>query len=405
MPITLRALETRSGRLKLPVSKNPQFAPLGQGVSLGYRRTAQGPGVWVARLANGRRGVEKRVAVADDVGEADGVAVLNFSQAKAAVERLGRGGSLAEPEAPRAAVATLGDAVERYRRDLEARGGRSDNYSRLVFNLPPAMMKRPLALLDAAELRKWRDSLTNRQSPASINRLASILRSCLNRAAEADASLSARAWQIGLRALPDATQSRNTVLTEPQIRSLIAAARGQSPQFGLLVETLAVTGARISQIARCEIRDLSGDRVSIPSSAKGQRKRSSRVPVPIPAGLADRLRVFAAGRSPSAPLLVKPSGDPWSKSDHSRPFARIVEQIGEDNSIVTVYSLRHSHITAQLLAGLPVQVVAKLHDTSASQIERHYAAEIASIADSAVRATMRDLGSEAPGGDVIPLRR
>ena len=138
-------------------------------------------------------------------------------------------------------------------------------------------------------------------------------------------------------------------------------------------------------------------------SAKGQKKRASRVPVPISAALADKLRVAAAGRRQRALLLVKASGDGWRKSDHVRPFRRAVEAIEEDPETVTSYALRHSHITAQLLAGLPVQLVAKLHDTSASQIEKHYAATIASHTDDLVRGAMTDFG--VPGRRVVdPLR-
>jgi integrase len=137
----------------------------------------------------------------------------------------------------------------------------------------------------------------------------------------------------------------------------------------------------------------------IPSSAKGQKKRASKVPVPIPMDLARRLQEQAADRASAGPLLVKPSGAPWQKSDIFRPFSRSVRAAGEDDEIVTSYALRHSHITAQLLAGLPVQLVAKLHDTSASQIEKHYAATIASHADELVRATLRPLYQPAEESD------
>jgi site-specific recombinase XerD len=119
--------------------------------------------------------------------------------------------------------------------------------------------------------------------------------------------------------------------------------------------------------------------------------------------LADRLRVAAQGRPQSDPLLVKPSDEAWAKSDHARPFKRAVASIGEDGQTVSSYALRHTHITAQLLAGLPVQLVAKLHDTSASQIEKHYAATIASHADELVRGTMMEV--DRPAAEVVPIRK
>ena len=76
--------------------------------------------------------------------------------------------------------------------------------------------------------------------------------------------------------------------------------------------------------------------------------------------------------------------------------------IGEDPTAISSYALRHSHITAQLLAGLPVQLVAKLDDTSASQIEKHYAATIASHTDDLVRAAMMEV--DRPAAGVVPIR-
>jgi integrase len=397
----MRAIETKTARGKLPVSKVPVFERLGQGVSIGYRRNAGGAGVWIVRLADGKRGkIEKRIALADDASPANGRSVMSYQQAAEAARRLGRGET---EEVNPTAVVTLGDSIEAYKADLIARGAGVDNVTRLMFNLTPTMLKRPVALLDLSELRKWRDAAVRRMTPASVNRLVTILKAVLNLAAARDEQLRTRPWEIGLAALPEATAARNVVLPEATVRRLVHAAREQSTEFGLLVETLALTGVRVSQLARCQVRDLVGGRLMIPSSAKGQNKRASRVPVPIPAALADRLRVAAAERKAADLLFVKPSGDGWHKSDHSRPFARAVAAIGEDTDAVSSYALRHSHITAQLLAGLPVQLVAKLHDTSATQIEKHYAATIASHADELVRGAMMEL--DPPSQDVVlPLR-
>jgi integrase len=396
----MRILETKTARGKLPVSKVPAFVRLGQGVSIGYRRNAGG-GVWIVRLADGKRGkIEKRIALADDAAPANGRSIMSYQQAAEAARRLGRGET---EEANPAAVVTLADAIEAYKADLIARGAGVDNVPRLMFNLTPTMLKRPVALLDVTELRKWRDAAVKRVAPASVNRVVTILKAVLNLAAARDEQLRTRAWEIGLAALPEATAARNVVLPEATVRRIVHAAREQSAEFGLLVETLALTGARVSQLARCQVRDLVGERLMIPSSAKGQNKRASRVPVPIPAALADRLRVAAAERKAADLLFVKPSGDGWHKSDHSRPFARAVAAIGEAAATVSSYALRHSHITAQLLAGLPVQLVAKLHDTSASQIEKHYAATIASHTDELVRGAMMEL-DRSSHDVVVPLR-
>jgi hypothetical protein len=46
-----------------------------------------------------------------------------------------------------------------------------------------------------------------------------------------------------LTAIPEATTAKNVVLPEGTIRRIVRGAREQSAEFGLLVETLALTGA------------------------------------------------------------------------------------------------------------------------------------------------------------------
>jgi len=83
-------LETRSARLKLPISKKPVFVRIGPSLGLGYRRN-QTAGTWVTRVADGRGGNwTKAIGSADDFDEADGNAVLSFWQAQEKARALGR---------------------------------------------------------------------------------------------------------------------------------------------------------------------------------------------------------------------------------------------------------------------------------------------------------------------------
>ena len=98
-------------------------------------------------------------------------------------------------------------------------------------------------------------------------------------------------------------------------------------------------------------------------SKKGGRKRIERRPVPIPPGLAAKLRAAAASRPPGAPLLTEAggrrAGRQRPRSGRSREAAARAGLAG-----VTAYALRHSSIIRALLAGVPVRVVAAGHDTS-----------------------------------------
>jgi integrase len=402
-------LETRSSRLRLPVAKKPIFVKIGPGIGLGYRRN-QTAGTWVVRVANGHgSNWTKAIGLADDFDPANGASVLDFWQAQGKARLLARKDLTGDEDA--AKPITVAQALETYEQDLLTRGGDAANVGRVRVHLPPALRDRAVTLLSSRELRRWRDGLARRLAPATINRTCAAFKAALNLVAEHDPRITNRRdWETGLAALPDAEQPRNVILDEEVIRRLIALARGQSPEFGLLIEVAAVTGARVSQLARLEVQDLqladNAPRLMMPSSKKGRgTKRVLRRPVPIPPGLASHLLTAAEDRPPSAPLLTKPSGAVWRKSDHSRPFARAAKAAGLDPTQVTLYALRHSNIVRQLLAGLPIRVAAVNHDTSITMLERVYSRYISDHADALARKMLLDTTSSAGPSVVVPMQR
>ena len=324
-------LETRSARLRLPVSKVPVFIKIGPKIGLGYRRN-QTAGTWVVRLADGKgRSTRQAIGSADDYEEGDGDKVLDFWQAQERARKLAHGDGPAIT-VPRHAPFTVKQALDRYEADLKTRSGDTHNVNRVRIHLPPALAAKSVALLTVDDMRDWRDGL--RRRPASINRICTVLKAALNLSASKDTRLSSRAWEVGLATIPDAEEARNVILRDADVLAVIGEARAYGTEFGLLVEVAAITGARISQIHRLEVQDLQlGDapRLMMPASRKGKGvKKVMRRPVPISPELAARLAAAVEGRAPTAPLLVKPSGEPWKKSDHSRPFARIMRRAGLD---------------------------------------------------------------------------
>ena len=100
------------------------------------------------------------------------------------------------------------------------------------------------------------------------------------------------------------------------------------------MEVAAVTGARVSQLSRLEVQDLqecrTDPRLMMPNSRKGRgKKKILRRPVPIPAGLATKLRGIVKDRPLDAALLVKPGlgGPEPFRPRPSRLLARAIEEI------------------------------------------------------------------------------
>jgi len=393
-------LETKTARLRLAIRKKPYAVRVSPGVRLAYRRN-ETAGSWSVLAADGHGGNWlKQFAIADDFEDAHGSRVLDYWRAQDKARELARGTE--DSERP----ITVGEALDCYALDLAGRDGEAGNVSRVSFHLPPALASKTVVLLTARELRHWRDGLLKKGlASATVKRTCKPLAAALNLAADTDPRITNRsAWKTGLKALPDGENARNVVLPEADVRKLVALAYEISHAFGLLVETAAVTGARVSQLRRLEVRDLlTGPRLTMPSSKKGKGlKKIDRRPVPIPPSLAANLQQNAAGRPGDAPLLLTAEGDAWTKNGHSALFRAIVINATLDPTEVTIYSLRHSVITRQLLAGVPVRIVASMCDTSTAMIEATYSRFIGDHSDALVRSALLDLAAPA-GGDAVPI--
>jgi integrase len=422
------ALETRTARSRLKARGKPYWRGIDPGLHLGYRKGKTG-GRWVARLYLGdeQYRVETLDGIADDAQDADGGAVLSYVQAQQKARELFK--VRGEAAVARLTIAT---ALDEYESDLEARNGDVNNVSRLRGHLPAEWLDRSVASLSAGELNRWRNGLRKTMAAASVNRVGNSFRAMLNLAAD-NHGLNERPWNTALASIPGATQSNNVILNEAMVRAIVAqsyvptmkaaeqindaAARRQAEEeaqrfanaFGLFVEVVSTTGARPVQVSRLTLGDLpehGQPRLMMPSSKKGKgAKKITHRPVPISRDLMVRLREAAGDRPRKAPLLVKPSGKAWAKSDHARPFARAAKAAGADPDEVTIYALRHSSIVRQIKANVPLRIVAASHDTSAAMIERHYSEHITDHADEMTRAALLDFGTPAKSNVVeMPTR-
>jgi hypothetical protein len=406
-------LETRAARLRLKPRRAPYVQVNDRGIRAAYRRLTSGSGTWSGMVADGRGSswmAKLPDVVADDFEDADGVRVLTFWQACAAIRKVARGeDATAENPNPDRAV-TVDMAVTGYADDLAARGGDSRNASWLRSRLPATLRAKVLALVEAREFRRWRDALVaeGALTKSSINRLMKAAKACFTLAASLDKRIANKAaWTEGLKALPEGETARNVVIAEAEVRAVVAEAYKISDELGRFVELGAVTAARPSQLARLTCADALPDRVMMPASRKGRGKRvMKRRAVPIPSGLAARLIAIAKGRPPDAPLLLTPSGEPWRAGNYYLPFQAAVQAAGLDAARVTYYAVcRHTRITSLLLAGTPIRLVADACDTSVAMIEKSYAWAIVDHGDALLRAGMLDLDAAPAAPNVVRITK
>jgi integrase len=419
--VSFSALESRSARLRLKVQRKPYAGPsLARGIALMYRRNKTN-GTWVLKASNGHGAYwTKGFALADDFEDSDGKNVLTFYEAQDQAKKLARGedGDADAGTAP----ATVDGALKDYKNDLTARSANPYNADWPRQHLPKALIAKPVQLLTATELKKWRDNLLDKLAPATINRLARCLGAALELAAKHDNERikNRSAWEIGLACLPGAQESRNVILSDDKVRAFVANVYMIADDFGLIIDTLAVTGARPSQVVRLRVDDLIDHpvrpKLMMPKSAKGggrnrSAKKLERYSVPITPQLATRLRAAAKDRDASAPLLLHTDGTPWDKNpgqEYWHLVAKVVTAIGLDPSEVTPYALRHSSIVRMLLQNVPIRVVASLHNTSVAMIEKTYSKYITEHSDDISRTALLLQHDEEPAvaaGNVVSMNR
>jgi integrase len=389
--VRFSALESRSARLRLQIRRRPYSGPsLARGISLMYRRNGTN-GTWVLKASDGHGAYwTKAFALADDFEDSDSKNVLTFFQAQDQAKKLARG----EDGSAETAPITVDGALTAYKTDLEARGANPYNAQSPRVHLAPVLLAKPVALLTAHELKKWRDGLLGKLAPATVNRVCRCLRAALELARQHDERIQNRqAWEVGLVGLPDAQQARNVILPDDKVREFVATAYGHDHLLGLLIDTLAITGARPSQAVRLRVEDLHDHpvrpKLMMPKSAKGggrnrSQKKHERYSVPITVQLATKLREAVEGRGDDAPLLTQSDGSAWSSNPgqrYHRHVDKIVTEIGLDPAVVTVYALRHSSIVRMLLKNIPVRLVASLHNTSVAMIEKTYSKHITEHSD------------------------
>jgi len=437
------SFNNRTARAKLPASGKPYFRLLGEGLHLGYRKpaTTGRAGAWVARRRREDGGYRTdNLGVADDLPAvlADGVNVMTFEQAQAALRGLAKEWASAERAAAEAAkgAPTVRDAVTEYtagrmRRAVKAGRDAQLRLARHVLTAPLADL--PLNLVTDGALAEWRGALTlggrrkknapaEALAPATEARLLNDLRAALTAAALRHKMDLAHVIRVGLKAPEAPDRARDLqILSDADVRRVVDAARVVDADWGALVLVLAATGARFDQVARITVADFQVEhgRIMVPPSRKGRTtKAKPRIAVPVPPDVVAALRPLTAGRMGGEPLLtrwrnvkVTPSEGngfmTWQRdgrrawldsSELSRSWRQTLAQ-AEIGGALVPYCLRHSSIVRGLSAGLPVRLVAAVHDTSTAMIEQHYSAHIVDASEELLRRAMVPMG----GGEVASL--
>jgi integrase len=393
-------ITTRSARAALPIGLH--WRGIDHDIHLGYRKGRAG-GRWLVRWYQQANKGYKRIELgdADDVFDVGTLDYRAATQAAVAAVSQARKKLVADAVGP---VPTVRLSVEGYiaarnarKSATENRETKSDAESTLKKHVlgDEALCSTRLDELSEGQLVDWRSALDPSLKASRRRRIANDLKAALNAAHRADRRRLpadfAETIKVGLAAEGEMVETGevardNQILDDDIVRQIVSTAIEQDPDLGRMILCLAATGARFSQLRRMKVRDaqLSMRRLLVPHSRKGRNRSAGYSPVRIGPDVIEALRPMVAGRRADEPLLerwrhkqVGPAewvrdrrGEWTSAAELTRPWAALCEKLGLGG--VVPYALRHSSIVRGIAAGLPIRLVAAMHDTSVAMIEKHY---------------------------------
>jgi integrase len=368
------AIGNRTQRQRLEARKEPYWAVLEKGLSVGYHRSTRGGGTWWARaLVEGRYRSES-IGATDDNQDADGDRYLDFGQAQRAAREWADRQTSTGPLTVRA-------VCEIYIEGIRAAKGERPAYhaaSVIKRHILPKLGGERASELTTEKLRRWHHGLVKRtggdvdqeaerRSRDTANRILTVLKAALNRAFEDGLVKDDRPWRA-LKAFKAVGEARQIVLLAGELQWLVDACPDGLRE---LVAAGAYTGARLGELMSARVRDFDAKNRTL--AVRG--KTGSRF-IHLDAGASALFAKAAHGRAGADPLLRTADGGPWTPSLHLRPVAAAVAAAKLDPA-TTFYALRHSYVTHALNAGVPIKAVAEHCGTSVVMISRTYAKVLA----------------------------
>ena len=406
-------LDTRSARAKLAIRREPYWTAISRGDAIGYRKGVKG-GTWIARhrSEDGKQHYQS-MAAADDARDADGIAVLSFSQAQAkAREWFGQKARELSGEAVATGPFTVADAMRDYldwfaknRKGLDRTKYQADAF------IVPELGKIELRKLTKGRLERWLHALANsparlrtrpgrpqryrqsaddleaaRRRKSTANRVLNVLKAALNRAFEEGKVPSDDAWRR-VKPFRSVDAARVRYLTEDETRRLVNTC---NPDFRPLVQAALFTGARYGELVALRAADFDDNSGTL---AVQQSKSGKPRHLYLTAEGREFFALCAAGKPSNALLLPRPDGKaPWGKSHQQRPLneACVPAQI---TPAVSFHILRHTYASRLVMRGAPLPVVAtQLGHADTRMVEKHYGHLAPSYVADTIRAAFGELG-------------
>lgn len=406
-------LDSRTARGDLKVSGKPYYRSIDSGLHLGYRKGKRG-GKWVVRWykGSGEYRVET-IGIADDIQDADGVTVYDFSQAQAKARGLfqqwGREAEgVEEPTGPY----TVRETIKDYMADYESRSGKSTSrmWASINANILPTLGDIEVRKLTRKKIKGWHhgfsksparlrtrkgktqqfrppptDQESIRRRKSTANKMLTTLKAALNHALDEGRVASGDAW-VSVKPFKAVDAPTVRYLTDEEITRLVNACPSA---LRSIVQAALLTGLRYGEIAGLKVKDFdpNAGTVSVAVSKGGK----SRHVVLTDEGR----RLFkqvTAGQPGGNTIFRRDGGGKWGNAHQTRPL-REACKTGEIDPAIGFHILRHTYASRLARRGVPMKVIAdQLGHADTRMTEKHYAHLSPSYVSETVRAAFDDMG-------------
>jgi integrase len=420
-------LESRAARARLLTRKKPYYRTIDRGAHLSYYKGAQSAS-WGARYFIGAgRYAETTLGKADDVTDADGVAILSFGQAQASArawftEQARRTAGM-EPIA--AGPCTVADAVRDYLAwYADHKKALAATTTAANAHILPKLGHIQLAKLTTETIQSWlvalakaparlrarrgkasrhRKAPTNdderRRRKATANRVMHVLKAALNHAWRVGKIGTDEAWRK-VKPFHDVETPVVRYLTEAECVRLVNACPAD---FRQMVRAALLTGCRYGELAALKAADFNSDSGTLTIRASKSGKSRHVVLTE------ESQRFFAdatAGRAGDETIFRRTDAGTWGKSHQHRPL-REGCRVAKISPAASFHVLRHTHGSMLAMRGVPMPVIARqLGHADTRMTERHYAHLSPSYVADTIRASFPTLGIVGESNAVpLPQRR
>jgi integrase len=425
---TTHSLINRTVRAKLAVLHDPYWHLIAEGQHLGYRKSGEARGKWIARyyVQDGEKRAYRfqTLGAADDTVPANNTHVLSFSQAVEHAQKWFRARNLATASGVHIGPYTVRDAaVDWLAKWHGSEASKRNSEGNLKHHILPTLGGIEVAKLTRDQVQKWLEQLakkppvkvqqreaaqkklppsrrskvvydpndpeTKRKRRDTANRIYNDLSALLTLAYDNQHVVSKAVWET-VDKFENVDVAKNEYLTLEEAKAFI----GVCPQdFRDLVQAALITGCRYGELSTLKVSAYDAQLRAI-SLIQGKTRKLKHV------FLTDDEAAFfdkrIVGKQSEELLFKRDDGKPWGKSNQQPRMMAVLKAAGISRH-VRFHDLRHTFATLLAMNGTSIQLIANQLGHSGTRIaEKHYAHFSPSYVATTIRANKPSFGFAGP---------